>query len=76
MHLHYGCCLVNLLGNAIKYTPTQGQFILDITTLPTLGSNVTAQLGQQVQLVLEDSGPGIAATEYERVFDRSLPYRW
>ncbi len=62
--------LVNLLGNAIKYTPTQGQFMLDIVPLPTRDVNAPAELGQQVQLVLEDSGPGIAASEYERVFDR------
>jgi two-component system sensor histidine kinase QseC len=59
-----------LLGNAIKYTPQQGQFILTVLPLSPPGAKAEQPLGQQVQLVLEDSGPGIAETEYERVFDR------
>jgi two-component system sensor histidine kinase QseC len=72
--------LVNLLGNAIKYTPIEGQFILAVEPLAAnskgdgdrqLQQADHARLaGQQVRLVLEDSGPGIAATEYDRVFDR------
>lgn len=62
--------LVNLLGNAIKYTPPQGQFILTVLPLSPRGAKAEQPLGQQVQLVLEDSGPGIAETEYDRVFDR------
>ncbi len=62
--------LVNLLGNAIKYTPPQGQFVLTVLPLSPPGAKAEQPLGQQVQLVLEDSGPGIAETEYNRVFDR------
>ncbi|HEX2013219.1 MAG TPA: ATP-binding protein [Roseateles sp.] len=51
--------LRNLLDNAIKYTPAGGK--VDVLLLDE---------GAQVRLRIEDSGPGIAAEERERVFDR------
>ena len=48
----------NLVDNAIRYTPPNGR--VDIT--------VEKQL-DQARLVVEDSGPGIADDELERVFD-------
>ncbi|MBI2726796.1 MAG: sensor histidine kinase N-terminal domain-containing protein [Polaromonas sp.] len=51
--------LRNLLDNAVKYTPTGGRV------------DVSLQLdGGQPLLRVEDSGPGIAEEERERVFDR------
>ena len=51
--------LRNLVENAIKYTPAGG----------TVDLEVRAQAGGATILV-EDSGPGIAAGERERVFER------
>jgi two-component system OmpR family sensor kinase len=51
--------LRNLVDNAIKYTPADGA--IDVA--------VRAE-GQGAVLCVEDSGPGIAADERERVFDR------
>lgn len=51
--------LLNLLGNAIKYTPADGQILLGLS----------AQRNQVI-IRVEDSGPGIDPTEYQRVFDR------
>lgn len=51
--------LVNLLGNAIKYTPADGEIKLTLATEQKL-----------IKLTLEDSGPGIDPKEYQRVFDR------
>lgn len=51
--------LNNLLGNAIKYTPNNGQLALN-----------TWRRGKQVVLEVMDNGPGIPADARERVFDR------
>jgi two-component system OmpR family sensor kinase len=51
--------LRNLLENAVKYTPAGGSVDIAIE-----------HDGEDVVLAVEDSGPGIAADERERVFDR------
>lgn len=51
--------LNNLIDNALRYTPAQGQVTVSV-----------AQVGQQIVLAVEDSGQGIAPEERERVFDR------
>jgi len=50
----------NLLDNAVKYTPTGGQVDLQLRHVD----------GGQVELVVEDSGPGIAPEHRERVMQR------
>ena len=54
--------IVNLLDNAIKYTPKQGQIqvlILDRTT-------------QKIQVTICDSGPGIPRENHGRIFEDSF----
>lgn len=51
--------LENLVDNALRYTPAGG--VVDVTARVRNGRPV---------LVVADDGPGIAATERERVFDR------
>ena len=51
--------LRNLLDNAVKYTPASGR--VDVS--------LSVKAGQAL-LRVEDSGPGIADAERERVFDR------
>ena len=51
--------LMNIIGNASKYTPPEGQIRVQLQIID-----------QHLQLVVEDSGPGIAPEEYQRVFDR------
>ena len=51
--------VVNLLDNAIRYTAEGGVVTARITTRP-----------HALELSIEDNGPGIAAADRERVFDR------
>ncbi len=50
--------LVNLLGNAIKYAPERS----------TVRVNVTAR-DRHIIYQIEDEGPGVPASEVERIFD-------
>ncbi len=52
-------CLVNLLGNAIKYTPQQGEIRL-----------IAEQQESAVMISVEDNGIGIAEEEQAKIFDR------
>ncbi|PKI17902.1 ATP-binding protein [Colwellia sp. 12G3] len=59
--------LTNLISNANKYTPQNGEIkvstqCLQLDTKQTQTTKIT--------VVIEDSGKGIAAEEYHRVFDR------
>ncbi|HEX5470475.1 MAG TPA: ATP-binding protein [Lacipirellulaceae bacterium] len=51
--------LVNLLGNAVKYTPENGRVIFRV--------NMT---DQQIEISVEDTGVGIAEDELGKVFDK------
>jgi two-component system sensor histidine kinase QseC len=51
--------LLNLLGNAIKYTPAGGHIVLCLS-----------KKSAAVCIEVSDSGPGIDPKEYQRVFDR------
>jgi signal transduction histidine kinase len=53
--------LVNLLGNAIKFTPSQGTL--------TVGAKLNAD-GQSVELSVNDTGEGIPAESFERIFEK------
>lgn len=54
-----GVLLQNLITNAVKYTPSGGEI------------RVSASVNNaQVTILVEDTGPGIKAQEFERVFNR------
>jgi signal transduction histidine kinase len=52
--------LMNLLGNALKFTPTQGHITVAIAR----------DVAGWVQISVADTGPGIAAEEVEKIFDQ------
>jgi len=51
--------LTNLLDNAIKFTPEEGQVTLSVE-----------QAGQEMLFTVSDTGPGIRPENRQRVFDR------
>jgi PAS domain S-box-containing protein len=51
--------LLNLLGNAIKYTPAEG--VVRVVLTPQEG---------QAQVTVQDSGPGVPSEEREHIFER------
>lgn len=51
--------LVNLVGNAIKYTPEAGKVCIEMSATET-----------HAMLIISDNGPGIPASELPRLFDR------
>ncbi|CAN5907674.1 sensor histidine kinase [soil metagenome] len=56
----------NLLDNAIRYTPSQGRIMLQLSVVPPQPATLAAAYAM---LVMEDSGPGIAPGEREKVFE-------
>ena len=60
-----GQIFINLIGNAIKFTPDSGKVTVRISKSPQNGS---ATNGFHVEVV--DTGPGIPAEDREKVFDK------
>ncbi|MGH7867415.1 MAG: sensor histidine kinase [Candidatus Dormibacteraceae bacterium] len=50
--------LINLVGNAIKYSPDQSKV------------RITVKANPDLTIAVSDEGPGIEASEAERVFER------
>jgi signal transduction histidine kinase len=51
--------LVNLVDNAVRYTPAHGKVAIEVARSP-----------REIELQVTDTGPGIPPGERERVFDR------
>lgn len=60
--------LINLLGNAIKFTPPQGKISLRVQKLPLESLPKASTARCQLVFEVEDSGPGIAADEISHLF--------
>jgi PAS domain S-box-containing protein len=51
--------LANLVGNAVKFTPSGG--LISVTVSP---------VGSELQVAVEDTGPGIPREQWESIFER------
>jgi len=51
--------LTNILDNAIRHTPENGKIILS-----------AKQIGNQVEIAVQDSGPGLSLEDINRIFER------
>ncbi len=70
-----GQVLLNLLGNAVKFTPRGGRVVVRAALAPIHRPFEEEDLfGEEahdaVRLSVEDTGPGIAPDKLERIFDR------
>jgi len=55
----FGQVLKNILDNALRYTPEGGRVAV-----------VTKQIENEIEISIEDSGPGVAPAEAQHLFDR------
>jgi NtrC-family two-component system sensor histidine kinase KinB len=61
-----GIVFVNLLTNALKYTPQGGEVTLRLASM----QNAAAGGKSKLQITVTDTGPGIPKELHERVFDK------
>jgi NtrC-family two-component system sensor histidine kinase KinB len=61
-----GIVLVNLLNNALKYTPRNGKVTVRLASM----QNAAVEGDRKLQITVTDTGSGIPAEFHERVFDK------
>ena len=62
--------LTNILDNALRHTPEGGHILLSAKEVSDKRSTPQSGSGDQVELAIQDSGPGLRAEDLERIFDR------
>ena len=67
--------ILNLLSNACKFTPENGQVEISLNTGEDTSLPPNAPLRRYVELTVTDSGIGIASTEREHIFERFYQIR-
>jgi signal transduction histidine kinase len=60
--------LINLVENAVKFTPSGGRIVLSARTISSRGGPAQDRPG--VEITVEDTGEGIPAEEREAIFEK------
>jgi len=60
--------LINLLNNAVKFTPTGGQITLEVTRLPTALNTDIPPVQQYLRISVIDTGIGISPENIKKLF--------
>ncbi|OGS19235.1 MAG: hypothetical protein A3J83_05665 [Elusimicrobia bacterium RIFOXYA2_FULL_40_6] len=58
--------MINLIGNALKFTPEEGEIILKIEP---------DEIGKQIKIGVRDTGVGIPVGQLEKIFDKFYQVR-
>ena len=61
--------LLNLLSNAVKFTPAGGRVVVEIGAAGGAADREAGEAGF-VTMGVRDTGPGIAAADHERIFEK------
>jgi signal transduction histidine kinase len=64
--------LVNLVSNALKFTPPGGRIEVIARFDSPSSSHDSASARREIEIVVTDTGPGIPAADRERIFERGV----
>ncbi|MCY4401246.1 MAG: ATP-binding protein [Candidatus Poribacteria bacterium] len=69
---HLGQILTNLIGNAVKFTPSNGEVTVKLSRkeCPLEDTNIEVEENDGIHVEVIDTGPGIPVQERENVFDK------
>lgn len=64
--------LVNLVSNALKFTPAGGRIEVSARFGPPSSARNGSSARRDIEIVVSDTGPGIPRTDRERIFERGV----
>ena len=69
---HLGQILTNLIGNAVKFTPSEGEVTVKLSRkeCPLEDTTIEVEENDGIHVEVIDTGPGIPVQERENVFDK------
>ncbi len=69
---HLGQILTNLIGNAVKFTPSEGEVTVKLSRkeCPLEDATIEVEENDGIHVEVIDTGPGIPVQERENVFDK------